>query len=62
MFKWRTNDFSVFIVVDKKEEIKEIKADKKKKSDSGTDDPPAKKSKPSEEGKDCHSYYLISKI
>ena len=37
---------------DKKEEIKEVvKLDKKKKSEIGTDEPPPKKSKSSEEGK-----------
>ena len=38
-------------VVDKKDEVKEIKSEKKKKSDSGTDEPPPKKSKINDEGK-----------
>lgn len=43
--------FNLF-VADKKEEVKEVKAEKKKKSDSGVDEPPVKKSKSSDDGKD----------
>lgn len=40
------------MVADKKEDIKEVKSDKKKKTDTGnsSDEPPSKKSKSIEEG------------
>ncbi len=47
--KYGTHNFSIYLV-DKKDEIKEIKSDKKKKSESGTDEPPPKKSKINDEG------------